>query len=305
MTTVFSSLLLVAAVGGSAWAEGEEEGDPCGGGEADPCGGDPVSAEAGGEAEAMPVEGADAAAMEGGKPPLILPKGKLAVNAAIGVSLSTDAVAKPIAIAPDVWYGVMPKLEVGVVHSNYGLTGFWFQGLGGGVCVTGEENGCAKLYDGPIGVLGHFSLMEGNIDLAADGGIVIGSLDPMALSLKAGVKGRWSSGKIMVHFQPGIGIGLTERDGGATGPGNKEEIFIPVSVGYMVSSKLHAGVQTGMFGPLDGFGDAFLIPLGVGALFGVNDKLSVGGAFNFPGIAGSDLASADFRDVTVFAMWHN
>jgi hypothetical protein len=289
--SISTVLILTAALVGSAWAqvEGEEttEGE--------------VEAGAEGEAEVMPPPDAPPppgtdGAMEG-KPPMILAQGKLSVVVPVGINMSASAVAKPIAIAPDVWYGVMPKLEVGVAHSNEALTGFWFQGLGGGVCVTGESSGCPKLYNGPIGVLAHFTLMEGSIDLAADGGLVT-TLDPMALSLKAGVRGRWMSGKIAVHFSPGIGIGLTERDS------NKEEIFVPVSVGYMVSPKLHAAVQTGIFGPLDGFGDAFAIPVGVGALFGVNDKIMVGGAFTFWNLAGKG-SSADFRDLTLVAMWHN
>lgn len=301
VATVCSSLLLLGALAGSAWAgdePGEEDADPCAG---DPCGGDPVSADVDAEGSAAmqaPDEAADGAADAGGKPPMILPKGKLAVNVAIGVNLSTDAVAKPIVIAPDVWYGVMPKLEVGVVHSNLGLTGFWFQGLPSGLCVTGTESGCAKFYDGPVGVLANFMIMEGNIDLAAHGGLVIGSLDPMLLSLKVGVMGRWMSGKIGVHFNPAIAIGITERDS------NKEEIIVPVMVGYAVSPKLHAGVQTGIAGPLDGFGDAHIIPLGLGAMFAVNEKLSVAGSFNFINLAGTN-GGADFRDISVFAMWHN
>jgi hypothetical protein len=300
VTAICSSLLLLGALAGSASAD-----DPCDGGEAegDPCGGDPVAADgAAGEedSEAMqapPPEASDGAAMEGA-PPMILPTGKLKVNAALGVNMSSSLVAKPIALAPDVYYGVMPKLEVGLVHSNHGLTGFWFQGIGGGVCVTGTESGCAKLYNGPVGVLAHFALMEGNIDLATDAGVVIGSLDPMQLSMKVGVMGRWMSGKINVLFQPAIAIGLTERDT------NKEEILIPVTVGYTVSPKLHAGVQTGLYAPLDGLGDFYAIPVGVGAMFMVNDKLGVGGSFNFLNLAGKG-GGADFRDLTVFATWHN
>jgi hypothetical protein len=295
--TSIASALLISTFAGSAWAQDDEEG-----GEADPCGGD---ATVEGDGDGMPAEGegepvaeaADGTDMAGEKTPLILPKGKIAVNVVLGVNLSTDAVAKPIAIAPDVWYGVAPKLDVGLVHSNYGLTGFWFQ-PGGGVCVTGEENGCAKLYDGPVGLLARFLLAEGGVDLAANGGLVISSLDPMTLSLKLGVDGRWMSGKIAVLFNPYVGIGLTERDF------NKEEIGVPVTVGYMVNEKLHAGVQTGIAGPLDGFGDFFIVPVGLGALFALNENMSVGGAFNFVNLAGNN-GGADFRTLDLMLKWHN
>jgi len=293
------SVFGLALAGNGAFAQETPEEGGAEGGTPEEGGGAP---EGGGEATPAPEEGGGEAMAEGaagGKPPFILPKGKLAVHVALGVNMSKSLTAKPIALAPDVWYGVMPKLEVGLVHSNYGLTGFWGQGFGGGICIGGAERGCAKLYNGPIGILAHFSLMEGTLDLAADGGLIIDALDPNAISLKVGVRGRWMSGKIMVMFSPMVDAGLTKRDAG-----NKEVIWVPVTVGFAVSPKLHAGVQTGIAGPLDGFGDAYIVPVGVGAMFMVNDKLGVGGSFNFINLAGKG-SSADFRDLTIFATWHN
>jgi len=291
------SVFGLALAGNGAFAQETPEEGGAEGGTPEEGGGAP---EGGGEATPAPEEGGGEAMAEGaagGKPPFILPKGKLAVHVALGVNMSKSAVAKPISVSPDIWYGVMPKLEVGLVHSNMGLSGFWFN-TGQSLCLGGLERGCFKLYNS-LGVLAHFSLMEGNLDLAADGGLIVRSLsDPMMLGLKAGVKGRWMSGKIMVMFAPNIYVGITERDF------NKESISVPVTVGFAVSPKLHAGVQTGIAGPLDGFGDAYIVPVGVGAMFMVNDKLGVGGSFNFPNLAGKG-STADARDLTIFAMWHN
>ena len=286
--------------GGGTEGGGEEGGAPAeGGGEATPAEGTPSGGEAMAEGDM------------GGKPPMLLAKGKLGVTAQVGVNLSKELVAKPIFIAPDVWYGVMPKLEVGVAHSTVGLNGWWspvgFGGGGAGLCVTGKDNGCAKFYNGPIGVLAHYLLMEGNIDLAADGGLVIRQLsDPMLMALKVGVKGRWMSGKIAVMFNPSVGIGLNKR----SDAGNKEILDVPVTVGYMVSPKLHAGIQTGITGfldpPVGGFGDFYSIPLGVGAMFAVNNNLSVAGSFMLTRVAGFEgPGAADGRFLSVFAMWHN
>lgn len=308
MTTVFSSLLFVAAVGGSAWAEGEEEGDPCGGGEGD--------VEAGGEAEvALPpadgtVEGSDAAAMEGGAPPLITPKGKISVHVGLALGLSKDNAGKPISITPDVFYGVAPKLEVGVAHSGYALDGFWGDSallgiVGTGVCVSGDDMGagCAKVYNGPVGLLARYSLMEGSIDLAADGGIVVRSLDPdMLLGVKVGVRGRkMINDKMAIGFAPSVTVGLNSRDG------NGDFIAIPVDIHYAVSPKLMAGLQTGVEGDLDGFGDNYALPIGVGGVFMLNDKMAVGGAFILHRVVGGleGPGAADLRSLAVFFGWHN
>jgi hypothetical protein len=259
-----------------------------------------------GEGEVAATTTETAATAEGAMaegPPMIAPKGKIRVDVSIGVNLSKELVAKPITITPDVFYGVSDKLEVGVAHSGYALVGFWgAESLGGGLCLAGTDGGCGKVYDGPLGLLGRFVLMEGSIDLAADGGVVIGPFDPMTLSLKAGVRGRKMMGKMMIGVAPNISLGLTERDGG-----NKEYLAVPVDVNFMVNDKLGVGVQTGIHGPLDGFGDAFFVPVSLGAMFQINPSLTAGGAFVLHRVAGGadGPGAADLRGLSVFASWRN
>lgn len=233
---------------------------------------------------------------------MTVPKGKIDVTVVVGLNLGESAIAKPISILPDIFYGVGPKLDVGLAHSNHALTGFWADGLGGGLCLSGEDNGCGKVYNGPVGLLAHFGLSDGSVSLAADGGVVIASLsDPMQLGVKLGVDGMKMSGKLAIGFKPNIYIGLTERDSG-----NKETLNVPVDVMYMASDKLGVGVQTGITGPLDGFGDFYSIPVSIGAMFKANDNLSVGGSFNLLRVAGFEgPGAADIRTLSLFVDWHN
>lgn len=260
----------------------------------------------GGDMAATTSETPAPAAEEGGATAdahsMITPKGKLRIDVSIGVNMSKELVGKPISINPDVWYGVAPKLEVGLAHSSYGLTGFWgTDALGGGLCLTGTDNGCAKFYDGPVGVLGRYALVEGDLTVAADGGVVIGSLDPMQLSLKVGVRGVKKMDKLMIGFAPFIALGLTERDAG-----NKEYLGVPVDVNYMVNDKLGVGVQTGIQGPLDGFGDAYFVPLSLAGMYQVNENINAGASFTLLRVAGFEgPGAADLRGLSVFASWHN
>jgi hypothetical protein len=284
------------AAGGDDTATEGGEGTATEGGEGTATeGGEGTATEGGGEEAAAPAEG--------GAPPMILAKGKIAVAVSVQVNLSKDFVAKPIAIQPDIFYGVMPKLEVGVAHSSYMLTGFWGGLPGGGICVTGTDNGCEKAFNGPTGILGHYMLMEGaGMDLAADVGVVLRRFsDPMMLGAKLGVMGRKMMGKLMIGFAPNIYVGFTERDAG-----NKETLNVPVDVMFMASPKLAAGVQTGITGPLDGFGDFYMIPVSLGAMFSVSPNLMAGASFNLLRVAGFEgPGAADLRSLTVFAAWHN
>lgn len=296
-----STALCLTASQALAQEEGEE-GTEEGGGDGDGGNGD-MAATSGETPQPTAEEGGATAEAHS----MILPKGKLKVDFSVNVNLSKELVGKPISITPDVWYGVAPKLEVGLAHSSYGLTGFWgTDALGGGVCVTGEENGCAKFYNGPVGVLAHYALVEGDLTVAADGGLVIGSLDPFELSLKAGVRGVKAMDKLMIGFAPFIAVGLTERDAG-----NKEYLGVPVDVNYMVNEKLGVGVQTGIHGPLDGFGDSFFVPVSLAAMYGVNENITAGAAFTLLRVTGGSPdgvdgpGAADFRGLSVFASWHN
>lgn len=300
--SLFTAVSL-AALTGTALAQAPDDAAPPpddGTGTTDPA--------AGGDATpppADPAAPADAAAAPA-SPITVVGKGKILIaGSTLNVNMSADAVAKPISIAPSVWYGVSDKLAVGLTHDG-GTTPYSprpFPGLG--ICLSGEENGCGKVYDN-VGVDVLFGIKdEAKMGLAVHGGVIVESFDPMTLSLRAGVLGRYNaSDKISVVFDPAIFIGLTERDGAEVAPGvtvggNKEVIDVPLWLWFNVNEKLGAYVHTGINGPLDGFGDAFLIPLGLGATYKVNEKLGVGGDFHFLGIAGSDAASADFRTLGV------
>ena len=124
------------------------------------------------------------------------------------------------------------ELTVGLVHSTRGATGF-FGGVGDGLCLTGEENGCGKIYNN-LGIDARYHFYRsGGITMAADGGLFARSFDPFALALKVGVTGRWQSGQLAVDLAPSIFAGLTERDPeGAVDvevTSNKEVFLLPVT----------------------------------------------------------------------------
>jgi len=264
--------------------------NPCG--DANPCGDDAMSDDGGGEEAAAMGDDAGAA----GHHSMVTATGKIKINAAVGVNLSADAVADPIALAPDVVYGVMDKLDAGLYHTAMGITGFWSQN-GGGLCLVGDA--CGDVYNGPTGILANYSLAEGQLSVAGNGGLVLTNIagDTMFMGLKAGARVRYMiDDKMGLQVDPSIIIGLNERDF------NKEVIALPVAFMYAVDAKIHAGVQTGVFAPLEDIGDFYQIPLNLAGMYQVDSKLGVGGAFGFGNIAGKN-SSADFRNLTIFATY--
>jgi hypothetical protein len=208
--------------------------------------------------------------------PLTLDKGMLEIRGdTLMINMSSDAVAKPLSIAPDVFYGVSRKLSVGITH-------------GTGICLSGTDNGCAKAYN-DVGVEALYSLMsQGNFQVAGRGGLQAVAIDPFAMGLNIGVRGRLNAGNLAIVFDPGLYVGFTERDL------LKEFVTIPVQVQFQVNEQTNVYALSGINGPLDGFGDAMTIPVGAGASFAVNNRLDFGGEFQFTNLAGKN-SSADGR----------
>jgi hypothetical protein len=253
--------------------------------------------------EAMPAPAPAATATTGTS--LTLKAGGFVIaGSTLNINLSTDAVGKPVSLAPNLWYGINDKLTVGLTHD--GGSSAWtprpaFRTLtivvagmattasgGAGICLTGSDNGCNKFYDN-LGFDALYSLSAGKFSVAAHPGFDVFSIDEGTLTARVGVLGTYEvSDKIVIAFDPRINIGLPDTDF------NKAGIDIPVFAWYKASDKMGVYVDTGIAGPFDGFGDGFTVPLGLGATFKVNDKLGVGGDFAFTNLLGNN-GGADGR----------
>lgn len=246
---------------------------------------DASDAEAPAEGEAAPTEATEAtepAAPAAAAGSLTLGKGKILIaGGTLNINLSSEAVAKPLSLAPSIWYGVSDKLTIGLTH-DFGSTPWTPRPVPGtGICLSGTDSGCGDVYSN-FGLDALFALKAGKFSLAAHPGLDVGSFDPFVLRLRVGVLGQYSvNDKISIAFDPRIGIGLTEREI------NKESIDIPVYAWYKINPKLGAYVSTGIGGPLDGFGDFYAIPLGLGATYQVNEKMGLGADFFFTNMIGS------------------
>lgn len=228
---------------------------------------------------------------------MVAAKGKIVINAAIGVGLAKDFVGDPISLSPDIIYGAADKLDVGLYHSFKGLTGFWSQSVGS-LCLTGDF--CRdEIYNGPTGLLANYSLVEGDLSVAANGGVIFSNIagDTMLMEIKASARIQYAIGEKMgIQIDPAVLISLNERER------NSDDILVPVAFLYSVAPQISAGVQTGITGKIDGFGDKHSIPLNLAGMYEVDSKLSVGGAFGFPNIAGTD-STADVRSLAIFAKY--
>jgi hypothetical protein len=224
-----------------------------------------------------------------------LHQGAISIDGDLVMSLSKDAVFKPVQIVPNLYYGVSSELTAGFVHNPFAEI---FQTSGRGLCITGSSNGCAKVYNN-FSLDALFSFMRSStMDLAGHGGVDFLTLDPFWLSLRLGVKGKVATGPLAIVFDPAVNFGLTKRS-----DGNKEMLTLPVRIGLMATQQLNVGVSIALAGPFSHFGDNYAIPLGVGATYAVSNMVDVRAQFAFDNLAGKN-GGADQRTLSIGAAYH-
>jgi hypothetical protein len=255
------------------------------------------------------------AAADNGPDQLVLPKGRLLLDAYLEINLSNNLAGKPISIAPDLWYGVNDDLTVGLVHSFESEFGFIGGGYalgadraGSSLCLTGDGNGCNGVYNN-VGLEARYQVKMSNPDLAIApiGGLYVNSFkDPFSLDVKVGALGRWHKGKLAVEVEPSVFIALTKRSADLAGVGNVTQnhdiLNIPVTVLYTVMPKLAVAGQVGVILPFEDAGHLYQIPLSIGAHYTLNSSVTVNAALTLTALAGGDTVldtGADGRSITL------
>lgn len=255
------------------------------------------------DSETKPLDAAAASAGGEGGDQLVLQKGRLILNAFLEVNLSSGGAFKPVSLSPDLWYGVTDEITAGVVHSAVGTTGF-IGGVGESLCLTGSDN-CGDLYKN-VGVEGRYKLKMSSIALAADAGLFSGHVtDLKLLVLKVGAVGRWHQGPLAVEGAPNLAIAVTDRSstttvgGVSVTAGNRDVLNVPGTVLYTLNPMITVAAQVGLVLPLEDTGDAYSLPISVGAFYKVNDDLNVSAAFSLPRLIAGSNGGTNARSLTL------
>lgn len=221
------------------------------------------------------------------------PAGMLAVRLLLDVNMSADNIGKPISLAPDLYYGVTDKLQIGLLHD--GPMG-WQARPGLGLCLTGKDNGCPKVYDN-IGFDMMYGLAFGALHLSAHGSLFVSSFDPSTTSLALGVAGKVHvSERVAVLFDPKIGIALSDRGT------NDDALYIPLELEYQLGAPTTFKVLSGISGAWSKLGDTYQAPLGLGLVQNLTTHVDLGARFSFDNLLGQQpqgVGRADTRSLAI------
>ncbi|HET7506332.1 MAG TPA: hypothetical protein VFK02_35175 [Kofleriaceae bacterium] len=221
------------------------------------------------------------------------PAGMVSARILLDVNLSTDAAGEPISLAPDLYYSVTDALQLGLLHE--GPMG-WQARPGLGLCLTGEDHGCPKLYDN-VGLDIMYAVSFGRVHLSTHSSLFVDHFDPLTMSAAFGVAGKARLGtRFAVLFDPKIAIALTERDT------NDDAVYVPLELQLQIGSGTTLKLLTGLLGGLSAFGDTYEIPLGLGLLQNLTSHFDIGIRFSFDNLLGHEemgVGRADTRSLAL------
>jgi hypothetical protein len=231
---------------------------------------------------------------------LTLPEAQWHVFVPMEIDVSKGHSFEPVAVAPDVWYGIRPETTIGLVHSQVARTGF-YGASGDGWCLTGADDGCEDTYTN-LGFEARHHVHSGSVSLSAVGGLHFLDFDDATLSMKMGAMGSWwASRTTQVVAHPNLAIGLSDRN-----QGNEEVLYLPVSVIHMLSPEMQLSWQVGVVLPFEDVSDDYTFPTSVAVQWAPMDKVAFVGAFTFRSLIGGDDVDDGFdeRSFTLGTILH-
>lgn len=225
--------------------------------------------------------------------PLVLEQGRCEAALVLESNESVRRRFEPVSVAPDVHCGVAPRLTVGVTHSARALS---LVDSGGGLCLRGDDGGCAHAYDGTaVDSLVH--LRGGGAAVAARARLVAASYSPLLPSLRLGALVRLRRGRTALLLDPHLVIGLANRD-----RGNRDQLNLPVRGQLLLGSRVLLAFGTGVRGELAVLRDAFAVPVAMGVEVSTARAWDFGLEVGFPRLLGPQNTFKE-RHVTFYVTY--
>jgi hypothetical protein len=216
------------------------------------------------------------------------PGGLFTARVLLLVDASKDSFGKPTSLAPDLFYAVTDTLQLGLLHT--GPMG-WQSRPGGSLCLSGDGNGCPKVYNN-LGLDLLYGLLFGDFHLSLHSSLFFSPIsDPTGVMWTIGLTGKLHfSDAVALFFDPQVGVTLTHRDL------YKDQLFIPLELQFQVSAAAALKVLSGVTGQLSELGDTYQIPLGLGLVGNVSHSVDLGVRFSFDNLLGKVPTGASRTD---------
>jgi hypothetical protein len=227
--------------------------------------------------------------------PLTLDAGELELRLTASINSDQVAIARPVSLAPDAWFGVAPRWTVGLIHSDQSLDQI---ATSGSFCVRDSQLGtCEHRYQGS-GIDVRFAALDGELAIAPRLRAVIRDIDPFKPAVTLGAAMRWARGRFAIASDPYLRLPLANHE-----LGNGAAIVLPVwfavqpELGWMIA------LRTGFASDLVVLRDGGHVPVAFDVSARVTEDIDGGLEVGWGSLIGPQQEA---RTVTVMVMvgWH-
>jgi hypothetical protein len=246
------------------------------------------------------LDAAPAQAQPGASPddivtrPLVLEPGTIDVRLTLAINIQQRLISEPTALSPDAWWGVLPRLTLGLIHSDASLDQI---AVSGSFCVRPSSSTCAHRYKGS-GIDVRYSAFEGQFALAPHLRAVIRDTDPFKPAVTLGALLRWTRGRFAITGDPYLRVPL------ANAPlGNRFAINLPVWFAVQPAAGWMIALRGGFESDLVVIRDGGHVPVALDVAARATDQIDLGVEGGWASLLGPQK---DARHATIMlaAGWH-
>lgn len=198
-------------------------------------------------------------------------------EARLAVELGLEGTVRPIALAPDLWYGVTDRLTVGVIHSDTSIDQV---AATASFCFRGGPETCDHIYRGS-GLDVAWSALAGALAIAPRVRFLIRDTDPFKPAGTVGALVRWAHARFAIYADPYLRFGLANRD-----LGNRTTLFLPVWFAFQPAHGILLSLHTGWDSDLAVASDGWHLPVAFDATWRVTPQIDLGLEAGFPSAFG-------------------
>lgn len=217
--------------------------------------------------------------------PLVLAEGDAQVDLAIAANARTRHYARPLSVSPDLWFGVTPKLTVGVIHSARSVDEITADRP---ICVRD----CELTYAGGVDVRYGLHRM-----IAPRARLVVRDTDVFKPAVTFGALAKWQRGRFAIESDPYLRLGLANTD-----RGNRAAVMVPVQFEIQPTCKWMLALRFGYDSAVAVWRDGYRIPIEYAVAVHPIASLTITGEVGYKSLIGPQH---EFRERTVMltASW--
>jgi hypothetical protein len=198
-------------------------------------------------------------------------------EARLSVELGLASSVRPIALAPDLWYGVTDRLTVGIIHSDPSLDQI---AATASLCFRGSDLTCDHVYRGS-GVDVAWSALAGPLAIAPRVRVAVRDTDPFKPATTVGALVRWAFHRFAIYADPYLRFGLANRE-----LGNRTTLFVPIWLAVQPVRGALLSLHTGYDSDLAVASDGWHLPIAVDATWRITPQIDLGLEGGFPSLLG-------------------